>query len=52
MIKTKTHHGAFFIVGNDHAAVHSEPDITEERIFISIMGATDEQIQEMIDRGF
>lgn len=51
-IKTKTHQGAFFIVGNDHAAVHSEPDITEERIFISIMGATDEQIQEMIDRGF
>lgn len=49
-IKTKTHQGVFFIVGNDYAAVHSEPDITEERIFISIMGATDEQIEEMLVR--
>lgn len=51
-IQTKTFEGAFFVVGNDHAAVHSEPSINEQRIFMSVMGATDEQVIEMRMKGF
>ena len=51
-IQPKACEGAFFIVGNLRGAVHSEPNIAEERIFFSVMGATEIQIQEMIARGF
>ena len=45
-IRPKNCEGAFFIIRNANAAVHSEPDITEARIFMSIMSATEEEIKE------
>lgn len=38
--------GAIFIVGSDNAAVHSEPPIHEERLFISILPGSKAQIKE------
>jgi hypothetical protein len=29
-------HGVVYLVGNKDAVVHSEPDITEPRIFIAV----------------
>lgn len=40
------HQGVVFIVGSDHAAVHSEPPIKEERLFLSVLPGTKEQIKE------
>lgn len=43
--------GAFFVVGNAlSAAVHSEPDITSDRIFLAIVAGTEQQIQELKKR--
>ncbi|MBY0272199.1 MAG: hypothetical protein K2X02_02115 [Alphaproteobacteria bacterium] len=38
--------GAVFIVGPNNAAVHSEPPIKEERLFISILPGSKTQIKE------
>ena len=38
--------GAVFIVGSNNAAVHSEPPIKEERLFISILPGSKMQIKE------
>lgn len=38
--------GAVFIVGSHNAAVHSEPPIKEERLFISILPGSKTQIKE------
>ncbi len=38
--------GAVFIVGSNHAAVHSEPPIKEERLFLSILPGSKKQIKE------
>jgi hypothetical protein len=38
--------GAVFIVGSHNAAVHSEPPIKEERLFISILPGSRTQIKE------
>lgn len=38
--------GAIFVVGSDNAAVHSEPPIHEERLFLSILPGSREQIKE------
>ena len=50
VIRPKNCEGAFFIIRNANAAVHSEPDITEARIFMSIMSATEEEIKEIRSR--
>ena len=43
--------GAAFVVGDPHnSAVHSEPQINSERIFVSILPGTKEQIKELQDR--
>lgn len=40
-----------FIVGDPNAvAVHSEQPINHDRLFISILPGTNEQIQELFDR--
>lgn len=39
--------GTVFIVGSERAAVHSEPPITCERLFLSILPGTKEQIEEL-----
>lgn len=45
------HHGAVFVAGSeDRAAIHSEPPITGERLFISIVPGTAEQIDEHANR--
>ncbi len=47
----KPYTGVAFIVGDpDTAAVHSEPPIDEDRIFISVLPGSKEQIQELRDR--
>lgn len=43
---TKPNQGAVFIVGSDIAAVHSEPPIHEERLFLSVLPGSREQIKE------
>lgn len=43
--------GAVFIVGSEgRAAIHSEPPIPEERLFLSILPGTPEQIKEWENR--
>jgi hypothetical protein len=40
-----------FIVGNtEKALIHSEPPMTEERIFISILPGTEKQIENLKKR--
>jgi hypothetical protein len=39
-------HGVVYFVGNKDAVVHSEPDITEPRIFIVVLPGSNEQIEE------
>lgn len=39
--------GAVFIVGSDNGAIHSEPQITEGRLFISVVPGSAEQIEEL-----
>lgn len=38
--------GAVFVVGSNNAAVHSEPPIKEERLFISVLPGSKTQIKE------
>ncbi len=38
--------GTHFIVGSKDAAIHSEPDITEPRLFLGILPGTKEQIAQ------
>lgn len=38
--------GSIFIAGTNYAAVHSEPDITSQRFFLSITPGSKEQIKE------
>ena len=40
-------HGAIYIVGTKYAAVHSEPPIHEERLFLSIVPGSKSEIQEL-----
>lgn len=42
--------GTVFIVGSERAAVHSEPPIAEERIFLSIVPGNKEQITALRER--
>lgn len=42
--------GSIFIVGSDRAAIHSEPAIHEERLFLSVLPGTIAQIIELRDR--
>jgi hypothetical protein len=38
--------GPIFVVGSDNAAVHSEPSIHEERLFLSVLPGSKAQIKE------
>jgi hypothetical protein len=40
------HQGAIFIVGSGNAAVHSEPPIDEQRLFLSVLPGSQTQIKE------
>lgn len=42
--------GAIFIVGSEYAAIHSEPPIHEERLFISVLPGSQKQIKEWKDQ--
>jgi hypothetical protein len=42
--------GIIFVVGSDRAAVHSEPAIHSERIFVSVVPGTKAQIEELRTR--
>jgi hypothetical protein len=42
----KKNHGLYFKVGTNDALIHSEPNIVEQRVFISILTGTVEQINE------
>ena len=42
--------GTIFIVGADFAAVHSEPPIKEQRLFISIVPGSQTDIEELDKR--
>lgn len=44
------YHGAIFIVGADYSAVHSEPAIHEDRLFLSILPGSKKQIEELYNR--
>ncbi|OJW52688.1 MAG: hypothetical protein BGO67_09505 [Alphaproteobacteria bacterium 41-28] len=44
------HQGAVFVVGSNHAAIHSEPSIKEERLFLSILPGSNAQIKEWKDK--
>jgi len=39
--------GSVFVVGPDHAAIHSEPPIHTARLFFSVMPGTSAQIEEL-----
>ncbi|MDF3033156.1 MAG: hypothetical protein K0R76_110 [Alphaproteobacteria bacterium] len=52
VMQGKADQGAIFIVGSDDAAVHSEPPINEERLFISILPGSKKQIIEWKQNGF
>lgn len=43
----KEDEGSIFVVGSNRAAIHSEPPIHSERIFLSIVPGTKEQIEEL-----
>ena len=48
IIRAKIGQGAFFVVGDpERNAVHSEPKITQDRIFLSVVPGTQEQITEL-----
>lgn len=49
-VSAKPYHGAVFIVGADYAAVHSEPPIHEDRLFLSILPGSEKQIRELYNR--
>ena len=40
------YHGALFFM-NEYAAIHSEPDINEDRIYVGIVPGTKEQIKKL-----
>ncbi|WP_032113978.1 hypothetical protein [Candidatus Paracaedibacter symbiosus] len=42
--------GTVFIVGSSNAAVHSEPAIKKERLFLSVLPGSKEQIKEWKDK--
>jgi hypothetical protein len=42
--------GAVFIVGSERAAIHSEPPINEERLFLSVLPGTPDQIKQWENR--
>ena len=42
--------GSVFIVGSERAAIHSEPSIQEDRLFISVLPGTIAQITELRER--
>jgi hypothetical protein len=44
--------GAIFIVGANHAAVHSEPPIHEERLFLSILPGSKAEIDELFKKWY
>jgi hypothetical protein len=44
--------GAVFKVGDDYPAVHSEPPIHEERLFISILPGSKVKIQELYEKWY
>lgn len=47
----KAYSGTVFIVGNsDNAAIHSEPPINSERLFVSILPGSKKQIQELYNK--
>lgn len=45
----KEYTGTVFIVGSESSAIHSEPPIHSERLFVSILPGSKEQIQEWYD---
>lgn len=46
IIQLNNSQGLIFLSGNmDHCAIHSEPNITEPRIFLSIVFADEENIK-------
>lgn len=44
--------GCIFVVGTEYAAVHSEPPIHNERLFLSILPGSHKQISELQDRWY
>ena len=48
--KVPDNKGLIFEVGSKNAVIHSEPPIEQERIFISILPGTFEQISELKKR--
>lgn len=49
-ISAKFGQATIYVVGAEHAAVHSEPPIHEGRIFLSILPGSKTQIQELYER--
>jgi hypothetical protein len=47
IIQPSNYQGVIINVGNEKAAVHSEPDSNEPRIFISIMTGTKEEVKKL-----
>lgn len=47
---TPPNHGSIFIIGPNNAAIHSEPPIHSERLFISVVQGTSEQIEDLRTR--
>ncbi|MDP3532365.1 MAG: hypothetical protein Q8S31_03650 [Alphaproteobacteria bacterium] len=43
----KPYQGAVFVVGETHSAIHSEPPISENRLFLSILPGSKSQIDEL-----
>lgn len=52
VMQAQSDQGTVFIVGADNAAVHSEPPINEERLFMSVLPGSKEQIAEWKQNGF
>jgi hypothetical protein len=44
---SKPHEGTIFLI-SDYAAIHSEPDIDQDRLYVGIMPGTQEQIKQMM----
>lgn len=50
-VQTKSGEGAFFLVADPlNSAVHSEPSITEDRLFFSVLPGSNGEIGELFDR--
>lgn len=50
-IQARPGEGAFFVVADPlHSAVHSEPPLTEDRLFFSVLPGSNEEIQELFGR--